>query len=289
MIDDVISSIAWQLRLEAILTSTAACRLEELMPLLATHPFLIVLDNMETEAEISSVLPLLRAASQARPTRILVTSRASVQHLVSNAFVEPLTELQEFESLELLRHEARLLNLTHVVDATDEALQQVYNVVGGNPLALKLAVGLLRHFDLAQAVDTLSHARGWRADELYKFVYRTSWQILSHQAKTLLVAMRHISLSGANFARVSAVSHLEGGSLLDAIQELADLSLLIISGPITARVYSVHRLTVNFVQDVLGNWGDIGELKMLRDVDSRAAVANVRHSLEFLDRNEPEH
>lgn len=62
--------------------------------------------------------------------------------------------------LALLRHAARMRNLAAVSSASDADLGQIYVVVGGNPLALKLMLSQLFLLPLPQVVDNLRQARG---------------------------------------------------------------------------------------------------------------------------------
>ena len=118
-------------------------------------PHLIVVDNLETVADVETLLPAL--ARLANPSKFLLTSRdafsgqAEIYHF-------PVPELAEADATALIRAEARLRNLRHVTEASDADLRPLVDTVGGNPLALRLVTGQLYLFALPQVIENLREA-----------------------------------------------------------------------------------------------------------------------------------
>ncbi len=219
---------------------------------------LVVLDNLETLADVDALLPTLRRL--AGPSKFLLTSRQSL-HRESDVFCYPLPGLAESEALQLVRNEARLRHIDQVTAAGDDALRPIFETVGGNPLALKLVVGQLYLLDLDQVLDNLRAARGRKADDLYRYIFLDAWRKLDEDAQEVLINMPLFAQSGADFASIERVSEVTGSRLLDALERLVMLSLVNVSGGLQERRYSIHRLTETFLlTDIIGwqggGWGD---------------------------------
>ena len=219
---------------------------------------LVVLDNLETLADVEALLPTLRRL--AGPSKFLLTSRRSL-HAESDVYCYPLPGLAEPDALQLVRNEARLRNLAEVMAADDDALRPIFATVGGNPLALKLVVGQLYLLDLDQVLDNLRAARGRKADDLYRYIFLDAWRKLDEDAQEVLINMPLFAQSGADFASIERVSEVTGSRLLDALERLVMLSLVNVGGGLQARRYSIHRLTETFLlTDIIGwqggGWGD---------------------------------
>jgi len=62
-------------------------------------------------------------------------------------------------------------------------------VVGGNPLALKLVVGQLCVLPLSQVLENLKQARGQTIDDLYTYIYWQAWHTLDETSQKVLLVM----------------------------------------------------------------------------------------------------
>lgn len=219
---------------------------------------LVVIDNLETLADVESLLPALRRL--AGPSKFLLTSRQSL-HREPDVYAFPLPGLSLPDALQLVRSEARTRNLQSVTTASDNELHPIFDTVGGNPLALKLVVGQLFLLDLDQVLDNLRAARGCKADDLYRYIFLDAWRKLDEDAQEVLINMPLFAQSGADFASIEQVSEVTGSRLLDALERLVMLSLVNVGGGLQAHRYSIHRLTETFLlTDIIGwqggGWGD---------------------------------
>lgn len=220
-------------------------------------PHLIVVDNLETVADVASLLPtLLRLAG---PSKFLLTSREAF-HGQAGLYHFAAPELDVAAALGLVRHEAQLNNLPHVAGAPDRDLWPIYETVGGNPLALRLVTGQLQVLSLAQVLENLREARGKRIEELYNFIYWTAWHKLPAAAQEVLTLMPLFAQDGADLAAIRRVSDLPDDELVEALTHLARLSLVNISGGLQGRRYSIHRLTESFLLKEVIQWGGAPEL-----------------------------
>lgn len=218
---------------------------------LRTSPHLIVVDNLETVADVESLLPiLLRLAG---PSKFLLTSRETFQG-PAGIFHVAVPELNEPDALDLVRHEARLQGMTHVAAASADELRPIYATVGGNPLALRLVTGQLQILTLRQVLENLREAKGKRTEELYNYIYWSSWQRLPATAQDVLTLMPLFSQDGADLTAILEVSDLAEDDVVEALTHLVKLSLVNLSGDLHARRYSIHRLTETFLLKEVIKW-----------------------------------
>jgi hypothetical protein len=218
---------------------------------LKVQPYLVVVDNLETAVDYRALVPDLQGL--ANPTRFLLTSRHSM-HDYPGVHNLSLDELSAADSLALLRHEAGERGLADVAAAPDGTLLQVYEVTGGNPLALKLLLGQMHTLSLSRVVDDLRQARGQRVAELYRFIYWRSWHLLDDRARRVLTAMPLVAESGGGLAHIAALSELAEGPLAAALKQLVTLCLVNVLGTVEARRYSIHRLTETFLLNEVLKW-----------------------------------
>jgi len=217
--------------------------------ILKKQPYLIVIDNLETVAEYETLLPLLRQL--ANPTKFLLTSRHSL-HACVDVFCFSLRELDQADTFALLRYEAETRGVTTLMDASQDHLARIYEVVGGNPLALKLVVGQLYVLPLSHVLENLKEAQGKTIDDLYTYIYRQAWQTLDEISREVLLVMP--LAQGGTFAQITAVSKLCVDQLDQALESLVKLSLVEVGGDIEQHRYRIHRLTEAFLLKEVVRW-----------------------------------
>jgi hypothetical protein len=218
---------------------------------LKQHPYLIVVDNLETMVDYETLLPSLRQL--ANPSKFLLTSRHSLRGY-SDVFCLNVNELSQADTLALLAHEAQVRGVTALLQASSDQLEEIYRVVGGNPLALKLVVGQIQALPLSQVLNNLRQAQGRKVTELYTYIYWQSWQALSDVARQALLALPVASPRGSPLDHIAAVSGLELTELGQALEELSTFSLIEVGGDLENRRYSIHRLTETFLLTEVTQW-----------------------------------
>ncbi len=220
-------------------------------------PTLVVVDNLETLADVDALLPTLR--SLAGPSRFLLTSRHAL-HREPDLYPFTVPELSEADALRLLRREAQLRNLPDLLAASDQELHAIYETVGGNPLALKLVCGQLFLLPLPQVLDALRTATGQHAEALYRYMYWTSWRLLSADDQEVLLTMPLFGQAGADLAGIARACDVQGDRLVAVLEHLAQLSLVNVTGDLYTRRYGIHRLTETWLrQEVIGWESTAGE------------------------------
>lgn len=214
-------------------------------------PHLIVIDNLETVADLEALLPTLQRL--ANPTKFLLTSRTSI-YSETATYPFALPELGEADALALVRHEASLRNQHDLATAADGVLQTIYATVGGNPLALRLIVGQTRIHDLALILADLKAARGAAITDLYTYIYRYAWDHLDDLSRRVLIAMPFAPPQGASLNHLLGISQLPSNDLRNALQQLVVLNLVNRTGALDESCYTIHSLTRTFLLEQVVQW-----------------------------------
>lgn len=217
---------------------------------------LIVVDNLETAADIKALVRGLHAL--ARPTKILLTTR---HRIGAYDQITPLTlhKLLPDDAHAFIRHHAQKHNIIPLRDAPHQQLKRIAAITDANPLAIKLVLGQMHSRPAAQVLDDLAKARPPTHD-FYQFIFRQSWEQISELAQHLLLHMPLLDPRGCTDQVLSDIS----GNPLDtdfrlALEELARTSLLNVGYQQQTMLLSIHRLTEYFIlSDLVG--GDIASV-----------------------------
>lgn len=215
-------------------------------------PTLVIVDNLEDAADVDELLPRLRYLAE--PSKFILTtrSRPDGQTAVYNL---SLGELSLADAEALVRHQARCIGLASLAAASSADIERIYAAAGGNPLALKLVVGLVDRFSLVDVLRDLAHGQISETDRMYRRIYERAWAALSSDAQALLQAMPLVGRStGGDLAQLQAISNLPAEVVLPAVDELVRRNLLESRGTIWERRYGIHRLTETFLNTVITGW-----------------------------------
>lgn len=218
---------------------------------LQAMPYLIVIDNLETEAETAQLVEHLQ--DFANPSKFLLTTRVRLPLTAGVRTLLP-GELSLPDALTLLRHQAAAIGLMELAQADDGELEQIYQPVGGNPLALKLVVGLAAVLPLPQILQDLTQAETREIEQMYRSIYWRAWQTLSEEGQTVLEMMPLAAAVGLTPEQMTAMTSLPPNRLWPTISELVNRSLLEVRGTTWERRYGIHRLTESFLQTEIIRW-----------------------------------
>lgn len=205
---------------------------------------LVVVDNLETVADYKALLPELRKWQN--PSKFLLTSRRRLLD-ETNVFTLSLPELTEQAAFELMRLEAQRVGFHDLTRARDEDLSIIYEVVGGNPLALKLMVGQLRFHSLPHTLARLQNNENATEEGIFDYIYREVWETVDDSAKMTLLALTQSGKDGFTFDHLAAVSGVPPSDLSRSLEELVLLSVVDVSGSLFERHYRLHNLTTTFL------------------------------------------
>ncbi len=239
----IISEIRQQLWPQADRSTPPQEQLVQVRKALKERPYLIVIDNIETDAAHL----LVHLGDLTNPSKILLTSRVRPTKL-AGVYNFTVDELSYADAVSLIHHYARETGIDALKGANDEELTAVYKVTGGNPLALKLVVSLLDISTLPEVLDALSNGQAGDVEKMYKHIYWKTWQMLTPDMKALLIPMPLVSERGGDAEYLQKISGLSADKLWPAIQELRKRSLLEVRGDINEKRYGIHRLTETFLR-----------------------------------------
>lgn len=233
----------------AVLGRPADEKLMRLTQLIQEQPCLIVIDNLETVGDYERLLPLLRRLGG--PSKFLLTSRHSLR-AHSDVYSLNLNELSPADTVEFLKFEAGARGLAGLVEAAPDQFERIYEVAGGNPLALKLVVGQTTFLPLEQVLENLKAAQGKKIDDLYVYIYWQAWRSLKPAGQEVLLVMP--LAQGGGFPQLRAVTGLPAAALSEALEQLIRLSLVEVGGDLEQRRYTIHRLTETFLLEEVIKW-----------------------------------
>ncbi len=212
---------------------------------LHTRPHLIVIDNLETAGQIEGVQA--RIQRLIGPSRFLLTSRDRLPGK-ADIYLQPLQELPFDPAAALLRHHAAAIGRIDLAAAADEDIRPIYERIGGNPLALKLAASLAAILPLPQVLDDLEASPPGPVEDLYHHIFMRTWRTLSPPARMLLRAIPQIPEASVTPRQMLDASRLDERAFWQAVAELISRSLLEVQGTLHERRYSIHRLTETFLK-----------------------------------------
>ncbi len=227
-------------------------KLASLQTLFIDKPYLVIIDNLETIADVELLLPALQPG--AGQTRFLLTSRQTMRQY---PFVQvaPAPVLSLADSQALITFEMSRLGMENELSQPD--LERLYTLIGGLPLALKLTAALLQRRTLTDVLQQLQDVNSPTPYRLYTYIYRMTWDILTDPARQLLLSTLDMAPEGANLVWLRGMGHmLTDADFEMALDQLLDYSLLETGGDVAHRMYKLHRLTATFLQtDILDGWG----------------------------------
>ena len=216
---------------------------QALIKQLHTVPHLIVVDNLETCPDLDSLLPLLKQLA-GRKSRFLLTTRESL--LYDNAIrTWPLPALHLEEARALLLHYATS-GVRAELEAAPQEVEAIFEVVGGNPLALRLVVGQCAHSSLSDILGSLSAATG-RADRLYDYLFTALWERLEPAVRTVLLVMPLVCRTGATLAEIVEIHGTDEATVSAALEQLRLRNLVDRIGDLRQPRYTIHNLTNSFL------------------------------------------
>lgn len=190
-------------------------------------PALLILDNCEHVIDaVADLVAFLVAAT--RDLRVLTTSRAPLS--IPAERVYPLGALAMGDAVELFRQRATAARPGARLD--EAAVREVVTRLDGLPLAIELAAAKVRVMAVeeiaARLADRFALLRG--GDRSAPDRHRTllavigwSWNLLDEPARR---ALRRLALFSDGFTPEAAEHVLKGSDALEAVQALAEQSLL---------------------------------------------------------------
>lgn len=247
---EVLEQLTEQLGLPLRADLSITNHLARLYPLLHQTPYLVVLDNLETFAELEMLLPRLQPLAGA--TRFLLTSRHTLSAF-PYVHIFKVKTLSAADSRLLVKNE--LARRDQGLETPPEFVEALLATVGGLPLALKLATAQIGRLPFDTIIAELQQARGTTPERLYAFIYWHSWQLLNDPARQLLLSLLAMDVAGETLDFIQQRSGLDCVAFSTAVMQLLDASLLEVNTALHPLRYALHPLTATFLRSgILAHW-----------------------------------
>jgi hypothetical protein len=245
----LIEKLSTQLELDEYHPATQLQRQRLVQQFLRERHCLIVIDNLETVTDYRSLVPELRRWQN--PTRFLLTSRYRLLE-EPEVFSLPMPELSLPAALQLIRLEGQRVGVAELSAAADSDLEPIYQVVGGNPMALKLVVGQLRFHSLDRILNRFRQKpQGQSSNDLFTYIYQEIWDSLAEESQTTLLALSQAGENGFPFDHLAEVAQLSDEVVERQLEQLILLSLVDTTGTLFSKRYRLHRLTDAFIHQLM--------------------------------------
>lgn len=245
----LIEALSAQLGLDEYHPATQLQRQRLVQQFLRERRCLVVIDNLETVADYRSLVPELRRWQN--PTRFLLTSRYRLLE-EPEIFSLPMPELPLPAALQLIRLEGQRVGIADLAAAADSDLEPIYQVVGGNPMALKLVVGQLRFHSLDRILNRFRQKpQGTSGNDLFAYIYQEIWDNLAEESQTTLLALAQAGENGFAFDHLAEVAQLSEEVVERHLEQLILLSLVDTTGTLFSKRYRLHRLTYAFIHQLM--------------------------------------
>ncbi len=216
---------------------------------LKRHRYLVIIDNVEDPLEMNELLYQLNAL--AGPSKFLLTAR---QHPAPAAEVYVLTlkELDLSASLSILRHHTEISGMADYRQVSEDQFAQIYRLIGGHPLALRLMPRLTRYYPLPEVLAEWQEGQWGYIAEVYQTIYVALWDELALSEKQLLQIMPLMAQVGATAHQLQFVSGLSRTTFWPALTKLIELCLLETRSLEPEPRYGIHSLTTRFLENQQG-------------------------------------
>ncbi|MCL4869768.1 MAG: hypothetical protein KJ063_12445 [Anaerolineae bacterium] len=245
----LIERLASQFELDDFNPTTQLQRQRLVQQFLRERRCLVVIDNLETVTDYRILLPELRKWQN--PSKFVLTSRHRLLD-EPGVFSLAMPELSRAAAFQLIRLEGKRTGTTALENAPDQQLDPIYQVVGGNPMALKLVVGQLRFHSLSRVLNRFSENRDpTQSNDLFDYIYQEIWEQLPDDSKITLLALSQAGEMGFTFEHLVEVANLPEERLESNLEQLILLSLVEPGGTLLEKRYRLHRLTDSFVHRLM--------------------------------------
>jgi serine/threonine protein kinase/tetratricopeptide (TPR) repeat protein len=218
-------------------------KLEEVKEILSTFPCLLIIDNLETvrgEAVFDFVMDELPS-----PSKAILTSRRRTTP--KGGLIISLRGMTRKHAIELLRDAAQHQGSDIIASAPDSKLEEIADLTGGIPLALKLVVGQTALGANLQVV--IEQLRDNQHAPILDFCFEETYKTLTPESKRLLGAIALFDRP-ATLEEISMIAQVPYTQANSSIEPLIRLSLVgeEADGGHGNQVYSLLPLTQIFVE-----------------------------------------
>jgi hypothetical protein len=172
-----------------------------------------------------------------------------------NIKVEILNEMSRSGAGELIEYTFEQIVQQSDISKINQYSGEIYDVVGGNPLAIKLLIGLLEIFTIKDVLKGLKVRNPGSIEDMYTHIYWEAWKGLSESQRSILLVMPLIAeeIGGT----IDLLSNLSGETFERTVHDIEKLfhrSLVETRGNINIKRFGIHHLTKTFLHSNITNW-----------------------------------
>ncbi|MCB8944025.1 MAG: tetratricopeptide repeat protein [Ardenticatenaceae bacterium] len=211
---------------------------------LSQAPYLMVIDDLplgDNGVDIFTQLQRILGSG-----KCLITARHQPP-LELEAVTFPMPELSPQDALALLRYQAELLGIHSTGQVSEQDWIDLYGVVGGHPLALRMIPRLARLMPLSEIIAGWQQVSPGYIATVYKAVYDEVWASLSAAEKEMMAVMPLLAATGGTLAYVQTLCGLPQGGVWPVLTRLIECCLVEAVGEWYDIRYRIHRLTAQYV------------------------------------------
>ncbi len=254
-------ALGHRLLLENRAESTPAKQLARLRFMLQRQPHLVVIDDLDA----SSPALLKQLQETIGSGKCLLTAQQQPAIDVETIHVS-IPELPYEQAIQLLNYQVEVAGAAILQQARETDLQQVYAVVGGNPLALRLIPRLAKIYSLSEIIQGWQIGQPDHIARVYRSIYDDLWKTLLPIEQQLMRVMPFVAPGGGTRQYLQAISSLPGETLWPILTKLVESCLIEPHGHLYERKYGIHRLTEQYI---ISRWRAKGD-----DTQPRQAIMN---------------
>jgi hypothetical protein len=243
--EDVLRYIGNQLRPSSQPGVTFGEQMAQLQSILLHQPHWVVIDGFEHLDNPQTALYLFR--SLAGVTRFLFTSRYTLGDYSCVRSIR-LPEFSLKDTEEFLRWELARTVRGRSMSLGRQESEQIFQIVGGIPLALKKIARQLQHRPLSSILASLRGGDSASWDSLYRHVCFPSWQRLDAESRDWLHWLTAMTDADRPVSWKQLASERDFGGWKQQLQQLVDVSLVDVIGSSENPQYLIRPLVRTFLQ-----------------------------------------
>jgi hypothetical protein len=215
----VLDEIARTLGYDSLLDRNELDKRRGIEQILRSQRVLLVVDNFETIGDNALLNWLLKLPE---PSKVLITTREYRREYRNGTWPIELSGFNNDEAELFVHQRLRHLRLDQVTYDRIQ-IRNLIEVTGGNPKAMEMALGNLKHarHTLQQVIDDLRSAHG----EIFGLLFESNWSLLDEATRRVLLAATLFRPSAAQEA-LAATADVRTNTFQRALDQLVDLSLL---------------------------------------------------------------
>lgn len=213
---------------------------------LQQRPHLIVIDDLAPAPDSTTLFNELQGLIG--QGKCLLTARNLPPVEVEVATIA-LPTLSFKNAVKLLHYQAKATGISMLQHVNEQEFKNLYQIVGGHPLALRLIPRLARMYPLSEILKGWQNEQPGYISDVYRFVYDELWLSLSSAEQQLMHVMPLISRNGGTLDYLQALSGLAAEAVWANLTELMECCLIEPHGNLYEHRYAIHHLTEQYVSN----------------------------------------